>query len=61
MIVDTCRIKLDNIVSGMLQGSVFGPVVVLLNISQFLSVLENKLIGYTNDSTLMAVVPFLGV
>ena len=30
-------------------------------LQSFFSILENKLIGYADDSTLMAVVPFPGV
>ena len=41
----------------MPQGSVLGPVMFLLYTLELLSILENKLIGYADDSTLMAVVP----
>ena len=41
----------------MPQGSVLGPLLFLLNTSELFSILENKLIGYADDSTLMAVVP----
>ena len=47
--------------SGVLQGSVFGSLLFLLYTSELFSILENKLIGYAHDSTLMAVVPFPGV
>ena len=46
--------------SGVLQGSVLGPLLFLLYTSELFSILENKLIGYADDSTLMAVVPSLG-
>ena len=59
--VDGCRSKLVNVVSGVPQGSVFGPLLFLLYISELFSILENKLIGYADDSTLMAVVPSPGV
>ena len=39
------------------QGSVLGPLLFLLYTSELFSILENKLIGYADDSTLMAVVP----
>ena len=38
-----------------------GPLLFLLYISELFSILENKLIGYVVDSTLMAVVPSPGV
>ena len=41
----------------MPQGSVLGPLLFLLYTSQLSSILENELIGYANNSTLMAVVP----
>ena len=59
--VDGCRSKLVNVVSGMPQGSVLGPLLFLLYTSEFFSILENKLIGYADDSTLIAVVPSPGV
>ena len=57
VLVDGCRSKLVNVVSGVPQVSVLGPLLFLLYTSELLSVLENKLIGYADDSTLMAVVP----
>ena len=38
-----------------------GPLLFLLYTSDLLSILENKLIGYADDSTLMAGVPSPGV
>ena len=43
--------------AGLPQGSVLGPLLFLLYTSELFSILENKLIGYAYDSTLMAVVP----
>ena len=40
----------------MPQGSDFDPLLFLLYTSELFSILENKLIGYADDSTLMAVV-----
>ena len=56
--VDDCRSKLVDVVSGVLQLSVLGPSLFLLYTSDFFSILENKLIGYADDSILIAVVPF---
>ena len=44
----------------VLQGSVLGPLLFLLYTSELFSILENKLIGYADDSILMAVVPSPG-
>ena len=38
-----------------------GPLLFLLYTSELFSIWENKLIGYADDSTLMAVVPSPGV
>ena len=61
VMVDGCRSKLVNVVSGVPQGSVLGPLLFLLYTSELFFILENKLIGYADDSTLMAVVPSPGV
>ena len=55
--VDGCRSKLVDVVSGVSQGNVLGPFLFLLCTLNLFSILENKLIGYADDSTLMAVVP----
>ena len=59
--VDGCRSKLVNVVSGVPQGSVLGLLLFLQYTSVLFSILENKLIGYAEDSTLMAVVPSPGI
>ena len=41
----------------MPQSSVWGRLLFILYSSEFISILENKLIGYADDSTLIAVVP----
>ena len=55
--VDGCRSKLVNVASGVTKGSVLGPLLFLLYTSELFSILEYKLIGYADNSTLMAVVP----
>ena len=60
VLVDGCRSKLVNVVSGVPQGSVLGPLLFLLYTSKLFFILENKLIGYADDSNLMAVVPSPG-
>ena len=59
--VDSSRSKLVNVVLGAPQSSVFGALLFLLYASELFSILENKLTGYTDDSTLIAVVSFLWV
>ena len=61
VMVDGCRSKPANIVSRVPQGSVLGPLLLLLYTSELLPILQDKLIGYADDSTLMAVVPSPGV
>ena len=51
------RSKLLNVVSGVPLDSVLGPFLFLLYTSEPFSLLENQLIGYADDFTLMAVVP----
>ena len=57
------RVKVDGalsgsvgIVSGVPQGSVLGPLLFLLYTGDLPRLLENKLVGYADDSTLMAYV-----
>ena len=50
-----------DVVSGVPQGSVLGPLLLVLYTSELFSILENMLIGYADDSTLMAIVPSPGV
>ena len=47
--------------SGVPQGSVLGPLFFLLYTSELFSILENKLVGYADDSTFIAIVSFPGV
>ena len=55
--VDGCLSKLVDVVSGVRQGNVFDKLLILLYTSKLFSILENKLISYGDDSTVMAVVP----
>ena len=61
VMVDGCRSKIVNVVSGVPQGSVLGPLLFLLYTSELFSIMENKLICYADDSTLIAVVPSPGL
>ena len=57
VMVHGCRSKLVNVVSEVPQDSVLGPLLFLLYTWELFSILENELIGYADDSTLMAAVP----
>ena len=61
VMVDGCRSKMVNVVSGVPQGSVLGPLLFLIHTSELFSISENKLIDYADDSTLIAVVPSPGL
>ena len=61
VMVDGCRSKLVNVASGVPQGSVLGLLLFLQYTSELFPILENKLISYADDSTLMAVVSSPGV
>ena len=56
VMVDDCLSKLVNVVSVVLQGSVLGPLLFLLITSELFPILENYLISYATDSTLLYVV-----
>ena len=56
VVVDGGRSKLFNAVSGVPHGGVFGPQLFPLCTPELFSIVENKLYGYADDSTLVAVV-----
>ena len=56
VMLDDCRSKLVNVVSGVLDDSVYGPLLFILYTSVMFT-LKNKLIGYADESILMNVVP----
>ena len=58
---DGFRSKLVNVVSRMPQGSVSGQLLFIQYTSEIFSILENKLLSYADDSTLMAAVPSPGI
>ena len=60
VMVDGGQSNLVNVVSGVSQRSVLGSLLSLLYTSELFPILEIKLIGYADDSTLMAVVPSPG-
>ena len=51
------RSHLVDAVSAVPQGSVLGPLLFLLYTSVLFSILENEMIGYADDSTLIAAIP----
>ena len=57
VVVDGCRSKLVNVVSGVPQRRVLGPQLFLSCTAELFSIVENKLYCYANNSTLVAVVP----
>ena len=61
VMMDGCQGKLVNVLSRLPQCSVLGLLLFLLYTSELFSILENKLIGYAYDSTLMAVVLSPGI
>ena len=56
VVVDGCGSKLVNVVSGVPQGSVLCLQLFLLYTAEFFSIVKNKLCGYADDFTQVAVV-----
>ena len=59
--LDGFQSKLVDVVSGVPHSSVLGQLFLLLYTSELFSILKNKLTGYADDSTLIAVMPSPGV
>ena len=60
VLMDSCRCKLVNVLSGVPLGIVWASYC-STSTSQRFSIPENKLIGYADDSTLIAIVSSPGV
>ena len=61
VMVNGWRSKLVNAMSEVLLWSVLGQLLFLLYTWEHIYILENKLIGYADDSTLLSVAPSPGV
>ena len=57
VVVDGSVSSSVEIVSGVPQGSVLGPILFILYTSGLFSITDNKFVGYADDSTLVAVIP----
>ena len=60
----TQRVKVDgvcsssiDVVSGVPQGSVLGPLLFLLHIADLRRLFQNELVGYADDSTMLCRIP----
>lgn len=57
VILDGCCGSDVDVVSGVPQGSVLGPLLFVVYTADMFSVVENRLVNYADDSTLYAAVP----
>ena len=56
VVVDGGASEWISIISGVPLGSVLGPLLFILYISEMFELVENRLVAYTDESTLLAVV-----
>ena len=56
VVVDGATSEWIPIVSGVPQGSVLGPLLFILYMSEMFELMENRLYAYADDSTLLALV-----
>ena len=56
VVVDIASSEWIPIISGELQGNVFGLLLFILHTSEMFELVDNRLFAYVDDSTLLAVV-----
>ena len=57
VIVDGQSSQIVNVISGVPQGSVLGPILYNIYTRELSSIVENTFVGYADDSTLLAIIP----
>ncbi|KAI3381869.1 hypothetical protein SNEBB_010891 [Seison nebaliae] len=55
--VDGCYSNFSNVISGVPQGSVLGPLLFILYTADLYNIVKNDLFGYADDKTLLSVIP----